>query len=309
MSHPIASPCKTILVCLLLIGASSHLATAERTLRWKVKPGDELALVMTQEMTQVLKMGTQPEPVTIKNDMTTDMTWSVKSVDPQGQITITQTIRRIRMKTDLPELGLTNIDTQGDEAPNEIGEQMLKSLKPLIGLEISQVMNNRGKVLDVTIPQEAFQNTQSNPLANQMFSPKMLEDMTRKFSLQLPEQAVKVGHAWSTNAEMDGPVGKVTVKNDYTYDGISQEEGQEGLDKIKLKMQMDFPGGGEDAPGTKIDVKQQNSHGYLLFDVDAGRLVSSEVQQDMKMQITFAGQNIDQTISNLTKMTLSPIEN
>ena len=139
-----------------------------------------------------------------------------------------------------------------------------------------------------------------------MFSEDGFKQMTAQGMLSFPEEAVTDGKSWTSTSESKNPIlGKQTLATDYTYQGTETRDGQE-LAKIATKMTMKFEPPA-DAP-IKVEVKDQNTKGTVLFDEAKGRISESGSASKMKMQITAMGMTIDQDMTVDVKMTLAPAD-
>jgi hypothetical protein len=280
-------------------GAQQAATDAGTMLRWKFSAGQQFDVVIQQDTTQ--KMSLPAQEMNVSNEMTTTIKWVIKSVDADGAANIVQTINRVQMSIDSPQ-GKINYDSN-DEEHEAKATQMATMFSPMIGVEIEQMMNDRGEILDVVFPDEALAGAKSNPLAAQMMTPEAIKEMTAKASPILPAGPAAVGQVWSKTGTSTTPIGDVSLKSTYTYEGKSPTN--PALDLIRISMEMDFQPA-ESAFSPQIDVKEQDNAGTLMFDVANGYLTASELVQDMTMQIQAAGQNIDQNIKSTTKMTVTP---
>ena len=87
---------------------------AQTLLRWKFKPGQTLNYEIHQDSTG--NIAGRPVDQTAK--ITMDMTWKVKSVDGEGNATLTVTIVRVRMKCDQPTKDMSfEYDSASKESP------------------------------------------------------------------------------------------------------------------------------------------------------------------------------------------------
>src|SRR5262249_17453933 len=82
-------------LALMVLAGMSGPAARGATLRWKFKASEKLRYVMDQRaVTLAILPGGEQMRTTLSQ--TIEMTWTVKSVDANGQAELTQTITRIR---------------------------------------------------------------------------------------------------------------------------------------------------------------------------------------------------------------------
>jgi hypothetical protein len=280
--------------------SAQQASTADAVLlRWKFSQGQQYDIVLEQETKQQMSLPTQE--MTVSNRMTTMMTWVVKSVDDDGTANLVQIIGRVQMSVDSPQ-GKIQFDSQ-DEEHAPAAAQMARIFEPIIGVDVELTMNDRGEIVDVVFPERALEGVKANPLAAQLMTPEAVKEMTGKASPVLPEGPTGIGQVWLKEGTTSTPVGKLTVKNKYTYEGKSPTNSS--VDVIRVDMEMGFVPG-ENAVGPKIEVTDQDNSGIVTFNVVEGYLSGSELTQRMSLQIQAAGQSIDQNVQSTTRMTVTP---
>lgn len=263
-------------------------------LRWKFNTDQNLKVVMSQEMTQDMKVAE-----TTVSSSTTNKTWSkwhTTEVHPDGSATILSEVTRILMTIENPVTGKMVLDT--DQPAEEEGQaaQLEAMLRPMVGAEIRNRMSPRGKVSDVKIPDEALAGLQG-AVGGGMMSAEKLGEMMQKVSPVFPEQAMQEGDSWTSGSEVKTPVGNMKVDSTYTYEGPVEVDGRP-LHSIRVDMTMDF-----EAPegGPSIKFGDQKSTGVMLFDNQAGRLVRSDIEQVFTLKVEAApGQVLEQKITQKT---------
>ena len=83
---------------------------------------------------------------------TIEMTWTVKSVDSNGQAELTQTITRIRDQVE-GNVGSYTYDSKDAKEPESlIAAAKVPVFKALIGAEVPFKMSPRGEPLEVRVP-------------------------------------------------------------------------------------------------------------------------------------------------------------
>ena len=104
------------------------------------------------------------------------------------------------------------------------------------------------------------------------------------------------GDSWSDEITMKMPFGEMQVDRTSTYQGTNDD----GLHVIDISLEMTVKPG--DNPQMKLSIKDSTASGKLLFDNEAGRIVNLDLKQTITMEISAAGQQINQEISATTKL-------
>lgn len=285
-----------LLVCFLTL--SVNCSTQAEELRFKFKKGEKFKIKIEQEVSTKQTVGGFDAETPMK--MTSHISWEIEDVN-QDSYRIAQTIDRMQMSLKVPVLGEIKFDSDND-ANEGIAAQMATAMKPLIGVKIVQDMDSRGQISNVKIPENALKELAANPLLKQMFNEDSLKQMFGQSSVVLPEQEVKKGDEWKTDTQVKSPIGLMKLNNEYRYDGRDDQ----GLDKLLIKTETAIEEDADSPLGIKIEIKEQDTSGFIMFDNKLGHLTSSEVKQKMVMTVTARGQEINQTISSKTAMTFTP---
>jgi hypothetical protein len=288
------------LVVLVLLGSVPDLQ-AQEPLRWKFEPGQKLAYNMNQDMAMNTSGPFGQQSVTMNQVM--DMTWEVKELNDQGEAIIRQKFDRMQMKMTLPPpLGVIEYDSKSDAAPAGPAAMFAPMFKALSQAEFELTMTPRGEIKDVKVPEEVINALKNSPGAMAMgdlATPEGFKKMISNGALVLPENAPQPGDEWSTKIELTMPgSGKQIVETTYRFEGMKEIDGVQ-FAAFRPDLKMTFEG------NPQMTVKDQESSGEILFNVEAGRLHSSALNQKLTMtQAAGVEAKIDQTI----KVTVTPAE-
>ncbi len=260
-------------------------------LRWQFQKGQNYSSVT--EQATVITVNIPGQPGKTEQKITTEQSLQVLDVNAEGTAKTSSTIERMVMAIDVAGQAM-KFDTSSEEEPTGPLAEAAKLIKQMIGKAILQDMAPSGQISNVEVP-DAMIYSGDNPLASALMNKKSLEEMTTRSSLEFPSDKPDVGTTWQKVAELDmGPV-KVLTTTDYTYLGV--KEGQHGPSHvIEGKISQTFPG----APGIELKVVQENSKVLFYFDGIKGFLRSSELNQDLTMEISAQGQKFEQRIQNST---------
>ena len=84
----------------------------------------------------------------------------------------------------------------------------------------------------------------------------------------------------------------------YTYRGTQERDGRQAA-HIATTVKMAFQ-------GDQVQVKNQQATGSIYFDVAAGRMTDTSLDQKMTMTLTVAGQTVDQEVTTKLQLTIAP---
>ncbi len=292
----------TGMLAVVLTGLAAAPARAQVTLRYKFKEGETLKYTVEQRMN--MNGNVAGNDITMEMGMNMDMTWKVLSVNKDGSAKLTQTIDRVRMTMKAGPLGEVDIDTKSDKEPSDpIGKAMAPIFKAMAGAEFTMTMTPLGEPKDVQVPEKVLNAVKNagGGLPGASLSPDDLKQMVNQGGLVLPEKPVKKGDSWthSSNMAMQGMKMKVDTKA--TYEGETTEGGKK-LQEISLAPKMTTEGG---PAGVEIKLKNQESKGKALFDNDKGRVVETELNQNMDMDLSAGGQSFTMKIRQTVTMKLA----
>lgn len=284
---------------LMALLSSAGLAVAQDEavlLRWKLQEGESFRLEMKQDLN--MKMNVQGQTFDTKMDLTIHMSWAVRKVE-NGNITLDQTIDRMQMNMTVPFVGEVKIDTQEAGKLEGLAKTVADSIMPLVGARITQVMTDRGQITDVSIDPKAAESLARNPQLKDLFSGEGLKKLFGQAAGVLPENPVRPGDSWNQQLEVPSELGKMNMDASYTYRGTEQRDGRE-LAHIATTVKMAFQ-------GDQVQVKNQQASGAIYFDVAAGRMTDTSLDQKLTMTLTVAGQTVDQEVTTRLQLKITPV--
>ena len=264
----------------LVLAFFASAASAQTTLRYQFKEGDDLQYVVDQ-------------------NMTLQLSWSVLGTDKDGNAKLRLRITHAKMSME-GITGNVNVDSSDKEPPDDaIGKIMFGVIKATGSMEMTGTMLPTGEMKDGKMSEATLKALKEIPGADKMgdmLSPDSFKTMVN--SVVLPTEAVTKGKTWTHKIEAKTPFGKTMTENTYTYDGTDKTK----LEKISVKPKVTIEAN-PDAPA-KITIKSAKGTGTVLFDNKAGRVAEVSNQQTTQMSISTNGIDIDQTIEQTTTMKL-----
>lgn len=291
-----------LLATLMILVASP--AFAQKTFRWKVKAGEKLSAVLEQKSKQTMTIGDRT--IEVPTAMTLKMLWEVKDVN-EADFVLIQTIEQAKLKMTAPGIGDVEYDSASKEEPQGVAAKLSETFKPMLGVPFEQKMNSRGKVLDVKVPEKAFEGIKKNPMLKSLFSEKTMSEMIGKVSPELPEEAIKAGYSWQQKTENKTPVGSLKMDSKFTYKGEQKVEGKTA-DVFDVDATMEFGEAPKGPFAPKITLKDQDFEGKIYFDQAAGRIIKTTVKQEFEMDVRVADQAMKQVMENTITMTVAPAQ-
>jgi hypothetical protein len=285
-----------VVLAVVFVWASSFAATnatAQEPLRWKLETGQKLNYNMVQDM----KIGVAGGPAGDQNmtvHQVMNMIWNVVDAKEDGAL-IRQKFERVQTKMMMPPLGTIEYDSASDQAPVGLAAMLAPVYKALTEAEFELTMTPRGEIKDVKIPEkflEALKNSPNAAALGDLATPEGFKKMMSQSALVLPENAPQAGEVSTTKSELNAPFGgKQIVETTYRYDGTKDIDGVE-VAVFQPTMKMAYQG------DNQPKIKDQESSGEILFNVDAGRMHSSKLDQKMTLEQAAGMQmTIDQSIT------------
>lgn len=271
----------------------------ETTFRWKFKSGQQLL----SEVTQTIEQGLPNSPNPVTQSFNLQQRWQVVAVDANQAARMRTILDRVQLTMNIPGAGEVVVDTDKPaDQENGLAGQLGKMFRPMIGQPCENDMQTTGKISNVSIPEEAMSGFKNLPLGDSMSS--VLTDSIEKGSPVFPDQAIGPGYSWTQEHSTKTPVGSMKAINKLTYVGPEVVDGKQ-LHKFDMDLTVSFSG--DNPSATQIEIPEQSSKGTMYFDNENGYLVSTELDQSMKMLIKVAGQNeVESTTVQKMKTTFKP---
>ncbi len=279
-------------------------ADADKLLRWKLRPGQSLQLVFQQETDMTTSLGGVDMRSTANMGMS--IQWDVADVSTDGTARISQSIRRLTMKMNVPGNQQVEFDSASPEQAEGLGQHLAATINPLVGVCFVQQMTNRGEITDVDLSEESQRSLQKSPAGEQLqklFSHDGLQALLGQAATVLPHHPVKPGDHWTGTSDLNSPAGKLVMDATYTYVGTEEHDGRP-LERIDVQIVVDF-GNGADALGLDVEVSQQKNQGTIYFDEQLGQFVSSDIVQQMTMETKLGEQCHRQQLNTRLRMDVS----
>jgi hypothetical protein len=277
----------------LLVALLGYLAVPGRaddgvTLKWKFKPQQASHYTTAVDLKSVGKQGSR-EPQESSARQTINMTWTVDSVDDDGNANITQQIDRVRMQSS--EQGhQTTFDSKDKDAPDDVD---------VIHQPVHLVISSQGKVIDVRPSEKMAEKLKQapGPMAA-MFSRESLKETVKMSTLEFPDKPLTKGTTWEQQSTINVPMsGRMTQTISYRYDGTEERDGQT-LDKISATAKVS-PAGDQGA-SQRPTIKDQKLNGVIWFDRKLGRIHELQMTTKVVREGTIGNNKLEETLTTKT---------
>lgn len=193
--------------------------------------------------------------------------WEVRDVKDDGSITFVHSVQAVEMMQQAGDADEIRWDSRSGDEPPVIFESVAKQLKtPLSTVTI----NSRG--------QETGRETHAGTEAQLGMG---------GLTLPLPEEAIPVGHSWSVPREIKARAESAEIKVVKARDTYTLEKVQTGVATLKIRSEILTP---VEEASVKAQIVQQLSNGSIRFDIDAGRVLSKQLDWDETV-VGFQGHN------------------
>jgi hypothetical protein len=259
-----------LLIAIVFCSLGHQADGADATLRWSLKRGEKLRYNLTQVANRTIDAAGQK--ITVKNELSVDLTWVVKSVASNGTIELTQTVDRAVSKN--VTNGQTLVYDTKDKAGAEVLEiqPLAKLYDALIGHPYTLRISPQGEVIDVKVPDGLAKALAGSPFAatadsGTFFTPEGVKTVLAQLLPALPRTPVKPGSTWSQELHPRADSLKMVVNTAYRVADLAS------LARIDAKIDTTISA----VPGSGVTIKlnKQGGTARFLFDTETGRLAES----------------------------------
>jgi len=267
------------LAALLVSSIGVAPAGAAQSFRWRLQPQQAYQLQVSWSCEQ-----SRPN-LKVSERAQAELTWNVLSVDDQGNFDLIQTLTRVTQTVEYPSVGLVEFDSQTPPETNEAAE-MAAYWKPLLGVECRRRLTPRGKIL--LPPETHAPQHQETSLLQRDFGHKPWRAVLRQGYPEFPEQALEPSQHWLQQGEtvLPSQAGRCVWVTRYTYAGSQPREEDGPVERFQVACELQVEPAG--APPS-IEIQSQTSEGTMLFDLEAGHPVSSQLKQHLTLTVVPPG--------------------
>jgi hypothetical protein len=257
-----------------LEAAKKKLTAQSHRLQYRFSPGETYRTKVVHLVTVETKI--QGVFETAKTRSASVKAWKITDVDSAGNVTFTYTVEEASMWQQLSDRQEIRYDSSKSEEP----PVEYKHVAETIGVPMATVkIAPSGQIIE-------------RKNARAQFNPGIGE-----LTVPFPDQPVRVGQSWSTEGQLpvrmpDKTVRQIKTRQEYTLEGVST-----GVAKIAVRTQILTP---VNDPAVQSQLVQRIKKGEIRFDVDAGRVLSQQMDIDETV-IGFSG--ADSIMKYLARLT------
>jgi len=258
--------------------------TAEKhDLAYKFKPGETVRWQVVHRAT--IKSTIQGTSRTAKTKTESIKVWRIDEVSPEGEITFTHLVDRVKMTNQISGQAAVSWDSAEDKSPPPGYQDAAKA----VGVPLTEIeMDRRGEVLE---------------RKEQHIQPAATGELP--ITIPLPAEPVPVGHVWSEPHEVrvmfkDRKYRKVKTRRRFELVSVKT-----GVATIEVDYQILTPLRDKTAESQLV---QRLSGGTIRFDVDAGRIIEQELQIDKRVHDFSTPGSLMHYLMRMTEEILPPEE-
>lgn len=288
---------KVVMLCLVAVGTSGVAQAQSKgkpvLLRLKFSEGQRFDYQVVLDTTMTIE-GQQGQSSWTH---TLEVSWQVRSVDGNGIADASYLVHRLG--TTVAPAGQAQM--QADSANKNQGGPLAESMAPLFDVIIDKPVRMKihptGEISDVQLPHGMAEQLKKLAVGAMAaaFSEDFLKQVIQASSPDFSPKPVSVGQTWTTTRETANPAyGKQTTKTTYKYEGL-EKRGDRKLAKISPQVEIAFQA--KEGGNVSAEIAKQNSSGAIYLDVEAGKLVESDIKSTMRLNVTFMGNKFTQELT------------
>lgn len=251
-------------------------------LRYKFSAGDQFTTHMTMKMTIKMDMGGMKMDAPADMDM--DMVCKIAAIDENGNFQAEMSISHVAMKMEMMGTAFS-FDSATNPNPTE---PQFKLLAAMLNKTISATMTPRGQLVKFDTSSLEAGLAESGPQGEQVM--QQLNQMMNNLFIGLPEGPVTAGGEYDggTITQTIPDVGEMVLEVRYKVLSVSADLKQAILEpSVTMTLKAK-----EGAPAT-MNMTMEKYEGWILFDVEGGNLVKSNILSTMHMTMEQLGQKMD----------------
>jgi hypothetical protein len=272
-------------------------------LLWQLKTGDQLDVVLSQQKIA----HTSVDEKVAKTDSQTKIRqrWNVESIDENGNYRVKQVVDAIRLSVANPEYPQQAlfVDTESELKVVRESANVLKQIRPLIGMELFVTMTPRGEILAVTYSDEAKKILQELPGSlnlQALFSVDGMKDLLGAAAIVFPEKTPDQGETWEISDSVLNSLGKFLRVRKYQLADL-EDLGQRQIAVVKLNTTIQP----ESVDGKNGKLNSFTETGELRIDIGKGYVQSSQTHSVTEAETNYRDIAVKTTIESTCSVTIN----
>ena len=245
-------------------GRAAEPQQSERVLlRYKFQPGETIRWEVTHRAR--VRTSVSGTTQTVETVTASTKAWRVLEVQPDGTATFLHIVENVDMRHQISGCQEVRYNSRTDKQAPLGFEDVAKA----VGVPLSRVtLDCRGKVI----------TRDRKPL-------KALAQNEGDITIPMPEEPIAVGHTWSFPHEVEVVGNNGVISRIKTLQRFKLLSVQTGVATIGVSTQVLTP---VSDPALESQLMQLATSGTVRFDVDAGRILSQQMELD-KQVVGFRG--------------------
>ena len=226
----------------------------------------------------------------INMTMSMDVDMLIEDVAEDHSFTMSNTFTRVQFAQDMPGMGKVNYDSDSpDSSAGPMANVYQEAFTPLIGKKLGSTMDERGNVKSITGLEDLAAGDESAQLES--LQNNLSGNMDYFFS-PFPDKPVKVGDSWDRSMTITTQF-PMEINAIYTLEDIS-----DGTATLGVKGDFSFDPESDMAKQGGVSGLSGTQSGTLEIDLASGWTLKGELEQNMTINISQAGQSIDMDMTN-----------
>lgn len=302
--------------CVAVVALCGPAQAQSTDLKWNLSEGDQFEVTLTQNSNSETKVDARE--TTVDSTSTIQMDWEVRSVADNGDATIEQSLRAVKLSvtgftrkkkgaTASPLLTV-RFDTAAPAGATKESKKLMNQVQPLLGLKFDVVMSPSGQIKQVDVPPELAAQLEKMPDTQKLralFSEQGLADIMGAAAVVIPKDLAQ-GDSWSVESTPVTEMGTFERKRTYTFVGektISGTRMAEFSVDVSLEPKAAEP---DQASNTGLESKliDFSGTGVLMLDVDEGFFATSRNENRIHTEKPYREKTIETVATNLVETTV-----
>lgn len=284
-------------LAVLLQGAE---LSAQVQLKYRYSPNQTLYYELKQSLVTTSLIEGQEIENTLSQNL--QMGTHVDSVNADGSAQVSKRIYRIQMEATHPRQDepIRYDSNQQQDLPGPF-RMIADSLSQLVNRDIQMLVSETGETSQVRLPEDMERKLAASPvdLAGNN-TPEGIKKMISQGSVIFPERPVQLNQSWTRDLNTALPFGTMTSTIQLTYAGLTKE----GLHRINATSKISLTP--KEGNPFQVTMRAADGRGIYLFDADRGCIYASALKQTMDLEMTAAGQTLQQKV--VTDITMRLVE-
>jgi hypothetical protein len=272
----------------------------QEDLRWNLKKGQKFKVEFRQNSKQTIEMNGNTQEMPTESAM--QMTWLVDDVN-DNEISMTQTIDRITLRSTLPNRGDIDYDSARNEELDGIAGQFAQTFDLVVGQKLKQTIDRRGNSIKFEMDPAVVKQLQNVQLPTPLSNPDTLKQLIAQLSCIFSDKPVSSGDSWEHKLELNNTLGKMVTASKYTYAGSEVVNGT-SLEKISVAQTLNIEP--KESSPVEIKIESQDNNGVVYFNKAEGRVSHASINQNMTMLFESLGNEAKMSSVGKLEFTIVP---